>query len=107
MKWRSKVNYELNNEYKKIFNKINRLIFLKVPNFECVYKWRLLQEKKMSLNSNKVKTMSNVQIKNFIMYYERITLQKIKDLRNSSDITERLDKKHRLNTNIIYTYDTK
>ena len=34
--WRNKVNKELKSEYRKIFNKIDRLIFLKVPNFECV-----------------------------------------------------------------------
>ena len=43
LKWRSRVNNELKNTYKKIFSKINMLIFLKVPNFECVYKCRLLQ----------------------------------------------------------------
>ncbi len=96
--WRKKVNNELKNMYKVIFKLINKLIFLQVPSLKYVYKWRLLQEKKMSLNSNKVKTMSNVQIKNFIMYYERITLQMIKDLSNSSDITVRLDKKHRLSS---------
>ena len=49
--WRKKVNKELKNEYKKIFDKIDKLIFLKVPNFECVFKWRLLQEKKLQLTS--------------------------------------------------------
>ena len=97
IKWRSKVNYELRNEYKKIFNKINRLIFLKVPNFDCVYKWRLLQEKKLQLASKGKKTMSPAEVKEFIMYYERITRQMLKDLNFSSDVVIKLDKKHRLN----------
>ena len=45
--WRRKVNYELKNNYKKIFELIDFLIFLKVPNFNYVFKWRLLQEKKL------------------------------------------------------------
>ena len=95
--WRSKVNYELKNEYKKIFNKINRLIFLKVPNFECVYKWRLLQEKKLHLTSKGKKIMSPTQVRNFIMYYERITKQMLIDLTKKAYAVLYLDKNHRFN----------
>mgnify|MGYP006133919387 FL=1 len=93
--WRSKVNLELNNEYAKIFNKINRLIFLKIPNFKCVYKWRLLQEKKLQLTSEGKKIMSPKQIRNFIMYYERITKQMLVDLTKKAHTVLYLDKKHR------------
>ena len=97
LKWRLKVNYELKNEYKKIFNKINRLIFLKVPNFECVYKWRLLQEKKLHLTSKGKKIMSPIQIRKFIMYYERITKQMLIDLTKKAYAVLYLDKHHRFN----------
>ena len=97
IKWRSKVNYELNNDYKKIFSKINRLIFLKVPNFDCVYKWRLLQENKLQLTSGGRKIMSPVEIKKFIMYYERITKQMLIDLTTKAYAVLYLDKKHRFN----------
>jgi D-glycerate 3-kinase len=93
--WRNKVNKELKREYRKIFNKIDRLIFLKVPNFECVYKWRLLQEKKLQLTSRGKKIMSPVQVKQFIMYYERITMQMLKDLTSKAYVVLYLDKKHR------------
>ena len=43
--WRSRVNKELTIKYQKIFSLIDKLIFLKVPNFKYVFKWRLLQEK--------------------------------------------------------------
>ena len=43
--WRKKVNNELKKSYKKIFNLIDKKIFLKVPSFKYVLKWRLLQEK--------------------------------------------------------------
>jgi|TARA_B110000259_G_scaffold71969_1_gene84625 D-glycerate 3-kinase len=95
--WRTKVNYELQNEYAKIFNKINRLIFLKVPSFECVYKWRLLQEKKLQLTSKGKKIMSPIQIRKFIMYYERITKQMLVDLTKKAYAVLYLDKKHRFN----------
>jgi|TARA_B100001093_G_scaffold51943_1_gene44048 D-glycerate 3-kinase len=95
--WRNKVNNELKKDYKKIFNKINKLIFLKVPNFESVYKWRLLQEKKLKLTSKGKKIMSDVQVNEFIMYYERITKQMLKDLTNKAYAVLYLDKRHRLN----------
>jgi D-glycerate 3-kinase len=101
LKWRSKVNHELNNEYKKIFNKINLLIFLKVPNFECVYKWRLLQEKKLQLTSKGKKIMSPTQVRNFIMYYERITKQMLIDLTTKAYAVLHLNKKHRF-TKIMF-----
>jgi len=71
------------------------LIFLKVPNFECVYKWRLLQEKKLQLTSKSKKIMSPAQIKNFIMYYERITKQMLVGLTKRAYAVLYLDKKHR------------
>ena len=95
--WRSKVNYELKNDYAEIFNKIDRLIFLRVPNFKCVYKWRLLQEKKLQLTSKGKKIMSPSQVKNFIMYYERITKQMLTDLTKKAYAVLYLDKKHRFN----------
>ena len=54
------------------------MIFLKIPSFEYVYKWRLLQEKKLRVTSKGKKTMSNKQVKNFIMFYERITKHMLK-----------------------------
>ena len=97
LKWRSRVNNELKNAYKKIFSKIDMLIFLKVPNFDCVYKWRLLQEKKLQLTSKGKKTMSPLQVREFIMYYERITMQMLKDLPNKAYAVLYLDKQHRFN----------
>ena len=73
------------------------LIFLKVPSFDCVYKWRLLQEKKLKLTSKGKKIMSTLQVREFIMYYERITMQMIKDLPSKADVVLYLDKQHRFN----------
>ena len=97
LKWRSGVNKELKNAYKKVFSKIDMLIFLKVPSFDCVYKWRLLQEKKLQLTSKGKKIMSPQQIREFIMYYERITMQMLKDLSLKANVVLFLDKQHRFN----------
>ena len=94
--WRQTVNKELKNKYKKIFNLIDKLIFLKVPSFKYVYKWRLLQEKKLRAKFKGNKTMSNEQVKNFIMYYERLTKNMLKILPKKADTVISIDENHRL-----------
>ena len=94
--WRSKVNSELKKDYYKIFNLIDKLIFLKVPSFKYVFKWRLLQEKKLRITGKGNKTMNDKQIENFVMYYERITKHMLKTIPNIADTVISIDKKHRL-----------
>ena len=94
--WRKKVNRELKTNYKKIFNLIDKTIFLKVPNFKYVFKWRLLQEKKLRITSKGKKTMTDQQIANFIMFYERLTKHMLKVLPKKSDSVISIDKQHRL-----------
>ena len=93
--WRKKVNNQLKNIYSTIFKKIDKLIFLKVPSFQSVYRWRLLQERKLQLTSKSKKTMSSSQVKRFIMFYERITKQMMKDLPKRAQAVLYLDKKHK------------
>ena len=70
---------------------------MKVPNFKMVFKWRLLQEKKLKRKSHlNKKIMSYIEIKRFIMFYERITLQMIKDLSKSASVVMFLKKNHEI-----------
>ncbi len=93
--WRKKVNNYLQGQYRKLFNKIDKLVYLKAPNFEHIFEWRWLQEQKLKLTSKNKKTMSKTEVKKFIMYYERITRQMMKDFPKISDLTIFLDKSHR------------
>ena len=76
---------------------IDHFIFMKIPDFKMVFKWRLLQENKLRKKSflNK-KIMSYNEIKRFIMFYERITLQMMKDLSKSASIVMLLKKNHEI-----------
>ena len=94
--WRSKVNLELKTNYKKIFNLIDKLIFLRVPSFKYVFKWRLLQEKKLRITSKGKKIMTDEQINNFIMYYERLTKHMLRILPKTANAVINIDEKHRL-----------
>jgi len=97
LKWRKYVNEKIKKEYKKLFVMIDHLIFMKIPNFKVVFKWRLLQEKKLKKKSySNKKIMSYNEIKRFIMFYQRITLQMIKDLSKSASIIMLLKKNHEI-----------
>jgi len=95
LEWRKYVNEKLKKEYKKLFAMIDHFIFMKIPNFNMIFKWRLLQENKLRKKSylNK-KIMSYNEIKRFIMFYERITLQMMKDLSKSASVVMILNKNH-------------
>ena len=95
LKWRKYVNEKLKKEYKKLFAMIDHFIFMKIPNFKVVFKWRLLQERKLKKKSySNKKIMSYNEIKRFIMFYERITLQTMKDLSKSASVVMLLKKNH-------------
>jgi len=95
--WRKYVNEKLKKEYKKFFSMFDHFIFIKIPSFNMVYKRRALQENKLKQKwqTNK-KIMSNNKIKRFIMFYQRITLQMIKDLSKSASIVMLLKKNHEI-----------
>ena len=95
--WRKYVNEKLKREYKNLFAMIDCYIFMKIPNFNMVFKWRLLQEKKLRKKLRfKKKIMSYNKIKRFIMFYQRITLQMIKDLSKSASIVMLLNENHEI-----------
>ena len=95
--WRKYVNEKLKREYKNLFAKIDHFIFIKIPNFKMVFKWRLLQEKKLRKKSNSNKKIMNYkEIKRFIMFYQRITLQMVRDLSKSASVVMFMKKNHEI-----------
>ena len=95
--WRKYANEKLKKEYKEVFAMIDYFVFMKVPNFKMVFKWRLLQESKLKKKFHyKKKIMTYSAIKRFIMFYQRITLQMMKDLSKSASIVLLLKKNHEI-----------
>ena len=96
MVWRNTVNSELKKNYLRLFKKINFLVYLKIPSFKYVIKWRSLQEKKLKRKNKGKKIMNHNQILRFIMFYERLTKNMIKVITEKANILISLDPKHRL-----------
>jgi len=96
--WRKHANHKLKKEYKKLFAMIDYFIFMKIPYFNMVFKWRLLQERKLKKRSHiKKRIMSYNKIKRFIMFYQRITLQMLKDMPKIASVVLSLNDKHQIN----------
>ena len=55
-----------------------------------------MQEKKLRITSKGNKTMSDKQIENFVMYYERITKHILSTLPKKAKVVISIDEKHRL-----------
>ena len=74
--WRKYVNNQLKSKYKRLYSQLHCLIYLKAKNFSLLQKWRLKQERKLSVKSkknSKTKIMSKEDVLNFMQTYQRIT----------------------------------
>lgn len=81
--WRSHVNQVLAQQFPPLYQRVHQWIMLQAPSFDCVYRWRLEQERKLadSLPPNSdLKLMSDAEIAKFIQYYQRITERCLIDL---------------------------
>ena len=100
--WRGYVNQQLAGAYKTLFEKIDYLIMLKVPDMASVYEWRNLQEQKLAEaceQNNQLDThvMKPEEVARFIMHYERITRNLLDEMPDRADVLLELDKQHRIN----------
>ena len=100
LRWRKYVNKQLETKYKKLFNKLDGLIYLKVRNFCLLRKWRLKQEKKLWLKTSSkknLKIMNKKEVINFMSTYQRITQHMFNDMPKISSVIMNLNDKHQIN----------
>ena len=101
--WRKYVNTQLKTNYKKLFNHLDEIIYLKSSSFKLLQKWRIKQEKRLWLNSKKkknLKIMKKGDVINFMQTYQRITQNMFKDAPKYASIIFKLDSKHQINSAI-------
>ena len=96
--WRKFVNLQLKTKYKKLFKKLDSVLYIKAKNFDLLKKWRLKQEKKLHFkNKKKLKIMSQKELINFMQTYQRITQQMLKDTSKYASIIMNLNNNHQIN----------
>jgi D-glycerate 3-kinase len=87
--WRRYVNEQLKG-YQPLFA-TDLSLFLKVPDFDTVKRWRWQQELGLPIGPAR---MSQAEVERFIMYYERITLRLLKRRPAQVDVCLALDHDH-------------
>ena len=100
-RWRRYVNEQLRGDYLNLFKLIDSLLFLKVPDFQAVQRWRLEQEHKLraSAGADASAVMSDEQVAEFIQHFERITTHNLAVLPGTADAVIELDDAHQAVTN--------
>ena len=104
MVWRKFVNQQLKLKYKKLYNHLNCLLYLKVNNFSLLQRWRLKQEKKLWLKNQKLsnnKIMSKKEIIRFMETYQRVTQNMIKEAPKYASIIFNLNSNQQIKS-VIY-----
>ena len=102
--WRKFVNQHLKSKYKKLFNQLICLLFLKANNFRLLQEWRLKQEKKLWLKNSKSsnnKIMSKKDVFKFMQTYQRVTQNMFKYAPKYASIILNLNGNHQIKS-IIY-----
>lgn len=94
--WRRYVNDQLAGSYAAFFARLDHLIILKVPNFECVAAFRSLQESKLRAKGDGVGLMDEAAIERFIMHYERLTRHMLTEMPARADVVLELNVSHKI-----------
>jgi len=91
-RWRRYVDAQLADRYRTLFARFDRWIYLKVPDFTAVLRWRGEQE--LALPANR--RMEPARLERFVAHYERITRWMFDDAPPRADVTVVLDNQHRI-----------
>jgi D-glycerate 3-kinase len=92
--WRRWWNDQLAGATGALFSQIDRLIQLRPPSFDVVFRWRCEQEHKMLARvgaENAPGSMSDAQIARFIAHYERMTNHILTEMPGRADLVIHLD----------------
>lgn len=100
-RWRHWVNDQLRDAYRPLFERIDGLVFLQVPDMDCVHRWRMQQEQEnrqqsVALGQASAQAMDAAALTRFIQHYERLTRHALATLPAYADLCIRLDEEHRL-----------
>ncbi|HUO23027.1 MAG TPA: kinase [Caulobacteraceae bacterium] len=99
--WRAYVNTHLANDYAGLFARIDALVMLKAPDFDAVFAWRALQEKKLgdrlratgALTGGR-KLMSDADLRRFLAHYQRLTEWILEEMPARADVLVELGRGH-------------
>lgn len=113
-RWRGYVNGQLQGPYRELFGMLDRLILLRAPGFDVVFRWRREQEHRLAaragaggispagpgeapaLAPGMPRIMSDAQLERFIMHYERLSRHILEEMPGRADVIIGLDGQRRI-----------
>ena len=96
LKWRNYYNNKLKNEYNKIFREFDYLIYFKISDFNYVLNWKKKQQIRLKKKYSNKKNIESINLKNFILYYEKITKWMIRENSHKSDLVIKINKNQKI-----------
>lgn len=97
-RWRRYVNTQLSVEYAPLFAALDKLVFLQVPEFNTIHRWRMQQEAENALQpgAQQGKPMDAASLRRFIQHYERLTRHALRVLPGIADAALQLGPDHEI-----------
>lgn len=94
--WRRWVNDRLRSDYASLWERLDALVYLKAPDFDAIFRWRLEQEQKLAatVGAGASGIMSDSEVREFISYYERLTREALRTLPGTADVVFELGSNH-------------
>ncbi|MCC5886394.1 MAG: kinase [Gammaproteobacteria bacterium] len=92
--WRRTVNDALMGDYAELFARMRALVYLRVPDFAAVLRWR--EEQEARLRSHAPGAMTPAEVLRFVAHYERLTVALRQAAPGMADLLIDLDAEHRL-----------
>lgn len=89
-RWRAEVDACLARDYEPLWDRLDELVFLRVPSLEAVRRWRLEQEASLPPGRRRDETA----VARFVQHYERITLGMLEAMPARADWTVVLTEDH-------------
>lgn len=90
--WRRYVNEQL-SQYQEVF-RASAQIFFMAPSIDAVVRWRLQQERELASRGGGSKMMTEIEIRQFVAYYERITRWMLLEMAGRASVVVCLDEHH-------------
>lgn len=90
--WRRYVNEQLAGTYATLFDRLDRLVYLRAPHFDAVRRWRLDQEH--NLAADRGGGMSDAEVGRFVEYFERLTRAMLDLPPSRADVVAEFDAAH-------------
>lgn len=90
--WRRYVNEQL-SYYQSVFRTDLQAFFM-APSIEAIVRWRFQQERELASSGGGSKMMTEMEIRQFVTYYERITRWMLEEMAGRASVVVSLDESH-------------